>query len=212
MIRIDDISYKYRGAKEYVFRDFSLDIASGEFVVLKGKNGSGKSTLARMIAGVTKPKRGRVCVNELDTKVRKNFLELRKTISIVFQNPETSLLFDRVYDDIAFGLENLKVPKEQHEEIIARVLDQVGMSGFQDRSTYELSYGQKQRIAIAGILAMNCKVLVADEVTAMLDMQGKAEIYDLLWELNAQGITIILATNIESECKKGRVIELGFSK
>ena len=208
MIKLDNVSYKYRRAKKWVLHDFSLEINEGEFIVLQGNNGSGKSTLARLIAGIIRPKRGTVTVGDINTKKRKSFLPLRKIVSIIFQNPENNLLFDRVYDDIAFGLSNLKVPKDEWQARIEKVLAQVGMAGFENHSTYELSGGQKQRIAIAGILAMDCKVLVADEITSMLDTDGKAEIYDLLWQLNSQGITVILATNIAKECEKGRVIKL----
>jgi len=208
MIKLENVSYKYRRAKSWVLRDFSLEVGEGEFVVLQGKNGSGKSTLARLMAGIVKPKRGIITVGGIDTKSRKDFHSLRKTISIIFQNPENNLLFDRVYDDIAFGLQNLRIPKGEWDGRIKKSLEQVGMNGFEDRSTYELSGGQKQRIAIAGILAMDCKVIVADEVTAMLDTDGKREIYELLWQLNSQGVTIILATNIASEAERGRVIQL----
>ncbi|MCL2570708.1 MAG: ATP-binding cassette domain-containing protein [Firmicutes bacterium] len=209
MIKLDNVSYKYRRQKEYILRDFSLEINDGEFIILKGSNGSGKSTLARLIAGITKPRKGTVTIDGINTRDKKRFYDLRSTISIIFQNPETSLLFDRVYDDIAFGLENLKIPKTKHPEIIAHALELVGMTGFENHSTYELSMGQKQRIAIAGILAMNCKIIVADEITAMLDTGGKQDIYNLLWELNSRGITIILATNIDYETKRGRIINLG---
>jgi len=208
MISVCNVSYKYRRSREWVLRDFSLEIADGEFVVLRGCNGSGKSTLARLIAGITRPKKGRVSVDGINTRDRGQFRELRRRVSIIFQNPENNLLFDRVYDDIAFGLENLKIPKDGHAEIIGTALQKVGMSGFEDRSTYELSFGQKQRVAIAGILAMDCKIIVADEPTAMLDTRGKSEIYGLLRELNENGVTVVLATNIEAECGYGRVINL----
>ena len=186
-----------------------MEIERGEFVVLRGPNGSGKSTLARIIAGITKPRRGQVTVNSICTKDKRHFLELRRVVSIIFQNPENNLLFDKVFDDVAFGLENLKVPREQHAELVAKALGSVGLAGFEERSTYELSGGQKQRVAIAGVLAMDCDVIVADEPTAMLDTSGKRDIYDLLRELHAGGKTIVLATNIAEESKFGRVIELG---
>lgn len=212
MIKIDNISYWYKGQRANpVLQNFSLEIGQGEFIILRGKNGSGKSTLARLIAGIIRPKRGTVIVGDINTrktKSKKSFHNLRKTISIIFQNPENNLLFDRVYDDIAFGLENLRVKKDLWDDIIRDCLEKVGMSGFENRSTYELSGGQKQRIAIAGVLAMNCKCIVADEVTAMLDTAGKEEIYNLLWQLNVAGITIIVSTNIDLECQRGRVVQL----
>jgi len=209
MIKIENMSFWYKGGRNNpVFSNFSIEIQKGEFVALQGANGSGKSTLARIIAGITWPRRGTVTVNGINSKSRKEFLRLRSAISIIFQNPENNLLFDRVYDDIAFGLENLKIQKSEHEKIIKQALEQVGLAGFENRSTYELSFGQKQRVAIAGILAMNCEIIVADEPTAMLDVDGKREIYQLLRELNKQGKTIILSTHQESETKFGRVVQL----
>ena len=208
MIEIQNVSYRYRGSKDWVLRDFCETINEGEFVVLRGSNGSGKSTLARIIAGIVKPKRGTVLVDGICTRDRRRFYDLRRLISIVFQNPENNLLFDRVFDDIAFGLENMKVPKSEWGGRVAKVLEQVGMSGFEERSTYKLSGGQKQRIAIAGVLALGSRILVADEVTAHLDTQGKEDIYNLLWELNASGVTVVLTTNIASESERGRIIDL----
>lgn len=209
-VSVDNISHWHRGRRRSpVFLNFSLTINRGEFVVLSGSNGSGKSTLAKLIAGVIRPKRGNIVVDGTNTKELGGFSKLRRSISIVMQNPETNLLFDRVYDDIAFGLCNLKIDKKEHETIISKSLGSVGMAGYEDRSTYELSGGQKQRIAIAGILAMNCETIVLDEPTSMLDTQGKKELYNLLWELNQAGKTIILATNVAEEKLRGRVIELG---
>jgi len=212
MISLDNVSYIYRGQKVYPIENFSLEIKKGEFVVLKGTNGSGKSTLAKLIAGVIKPRKGLITINDINTKSRKDFLDLRKEVSIIFQHPEHNLLFDKVYDDLAFGLTNIKIPKDQHKEIITSALKKVGMSGYEQHSTYDLSGGQKQRIAIAGILAMGCPIIVADEPTSMLDTQGKEEIYNLLWELNKQGHTIILSTNIQSETRTSPPQCLNFAR
>ena len=210
IIKVENLTYWHKGGrKRPVFADFSLTIQRGEFVVLSGVNGSGKSTLAKLVAGIIRPRRGNVIIDGINTKSIGSFSKLRQRISIVMQNPETNLLFDRVYDDIAFGMENLKIPRELHEERISEALTAVGMSGFEDNSTFELSGGQKQRIAIAGVLAMNCDCLVLDEPTSMLDTEGKVELYNLLWELNEAGKTIILSTNVASEKLRGRVIELG---
>ena len=207
-IIVDSVSFKYRAAKKSVFEKFNLEIHKGEFVVLSAKNGGGKSTLARLVCGLVRPRRGNIHIDGINTKSKRNFYALRKKISMVMQNPENNLLFDRIWDDMVFGLKNLKIPKEEHETRILAALERVGMQGFENKSTYELSGGQKQRIAIAGILAMGTEYLVVDEPTSMLDTQGKVEIYDLLWELNQAGTTIILTTNIQCEKQRGRVIEL----
>ncbi|MCL2846696.1 MAG: ATP-binding cassette domain-containing protein [Firmicutes bacterium] len=207
-IVLDGVSFRHRGAKKNVFTKYNLVLEKGEFIVLSAKNGGGKSTLARLICGLVAPRRGNIHVDGINTKNGRQFYELRKKISMVMQNPENNLLFDRIWDDMVFGLKNLKIPKEEYEERVANALARVGMQGFENRSTYELSGGQKQRIAIAGVLAMGTEYLVVDEPTSMLDTQGKVEIYELLWKLNARGTTIILTTNILSEKQRGRVIEL----
>lgn len=157
----------------------------------------GKSTLGKIIAGLEKPTKGQVIIDELCTKDKKNFLEIRKKVGIVFQNPENQILFNNVYDDIAFTMKNLEI--EISKERIEEALNITGMKNYIDKDAYELSLGQKQRITISGVIATNSKYIVLDEPTAMLDSQGKEDIYNMINELKRQGYTIIYITNVIDE-------------
>lgn len=159
----------------------------------------GKSTLARLIAGIDKPTTGDILVDEINTKDKKQMLALRKKVGMILQNPENQIIFNRVYDDIAFGMKNLGYDKQHIRQDILECLKMVEMSEYINSDSYELSLGQKQRIAIASVLAMNPKTIVFDEPTAMIDPQGKEKIYEILKNLNKQGYTIIYITNVVDE-------------
>lgn len=196
MITIKEVSYKYKQNKE-VLTNINLEIPEGQSIAIIGKNGSGKSTLGRLIAGITKPTKGSIKIDELDTKQKENFIPIRKKIGMVFQNPENQILFSNVKDDMTFALKNLKMDKI--EERIKQALEQVNMQEYQNSDTYELSLGQKQRITIAGVLAIQTKYIVFDEPTTMLDPMGKEAIYSIVKKLKEQGYTIIYITNVMDE-------------
>lgn len=196
MITIENVSFKYKQGAE-ILKDVNLTIEEGKCIAVIGKNGSGKSTLGRLIAGITKPSKGNILIDELNTRKKESFLEIRKKIGIVFQNPENQILFSTVKDDMIFALNNLKM--DTIEQRVKRALEQVNMQGFESKDTYELSLGQKQRIAIAGALAIDTKYLVLDEPTTMLDPNGKEAIYSIVEELKKQGYTIIYITNVMDE-------------
>lgn len=198
MIQIQNVSFKYKEGKE-ILKDINLPIKEGEFISIIGKNGSGKSTLARLIAAITEPTAGNITIDDINTKEEKNFLELRKKIGIVFQNPESQILFGKVYDDMAFALKNLKVDSNQIEERIKVALEKVGMATYENKESFSLSLGQKQRITIASVLAVDTPYLVFDEPTAMIDPKGKEEIYKIVQDLKKQGYTIIYITNVIDE-------------
>jgi energy-coupling factor transport system ATP-binding protein len=196
LISARDLGYRYKSGL-WVLRDLNLEIRRGEFVAIVGRNGSGKSTLSRVLAGIEAPGAGRVLVKGMDTKDRKKALELRKTVGIVFQNPETQLVFEEVADDIAFGLHNLGLDGEEARERIKETSALMGIEGF--RSSFELSMGQKQRVAIASVLAMRPECLIFDEPTAMLDPRGKKEIHRIIVDLHRRGLTVIYVTNVIDE-------------
>lgn len=198
MIEINDVSYKYKNGNE-VLKNINLKINDGEFVAIIGKNGSGKSTLTKIISGLEKPTKGEVIVNGINTKNKKETINLRKNVGIVFQNPENQIIFNRVYDDIEFGMKNLCTNIENREEVIHDALKKVGMEEYIKKDPFELSLGQKQRIAIAGVLALNTKIIVLDEPTTMLDPEGKKAIYEIVKNLKEQGYTIIYITNAIDE-------------
>ncbi len=157
----------------------------------------GKSTLAKLIAGITKPTMGEVFVEGKDTKKKEHFLDIRKQVGIVFQNPENQIIFNQVEDEIRFPLENLKL--NHIEERIKQALKKVGLEGKEKKEAYTLSLGQKQRLTIASVLAMNTPYIVLDEPTAMLDPKGKDEIYKIVKNLKQEGYTIIYITNVIDE-------------
>lgn len=159
----------------------------------------GKSTLARLIAGIDKPTTGDILVDEINTKDNKQMLTLRKKIGMILQNPENQIIFNRVYDDIAFGMKNLEYDKQHIKQNIVECLKKVEMDEYINSDSYELSLGQKQRIAIASVLAMNPNTIVLDEPTAMIDSEGKEKIYEILKNLNKQGYTIVYITNVADE-------------
>lgn len=198
MIELKNVSYKYKNGNE-VLKDINLKIKNGEFVAVIGKNGSGKSTLTKLISGLEKPTKGDIIINGINTKSKKEIIELRKNVGIVFQNPENQIIFNRVYDDIEFGIKNLSINTKNIEETIKQALKQVNMEEHIKKDPFELSLGQKQRVAIAGVLALNTKIIVLDEPTTMLDPEGKKAIYDIVNGLKQQGYTIIYITNAIDE-------------
>ncbi|MFI3167680.1 MAG: energy-coupling factor transporter ATPase [Bacillota bacterium] len=178
----------------------SLEVYQGEFIAILGHNGSGKSTLARHLNGLLMPNSGSVTVFDMDLSDPKNLFEIRKNVGMVFQNPDNQMIATIVEDDIAFGPENIGLPRE---EIIARVdfaLKAVDMEKFRTHTPYKLSGGQKQRIAIAGVVALKPKVIILDESTAMLDPRGRKEVMDVMMSLREkENISIILITHFMDE-------------
>jgi energy-coupling factor transport system ATP-binding protein len=195
-IRCESVSYTYRSGNRAI-SGVDLVIREGEFAAIVGQNGSGKSTLAMLLSGLEKPGAGNVFVGGLNTRDKTKNLELRKLCGMVFQNPENQIVFEKVPDDIAFGLKNLGL---EEAEITKRVLEISKIMGIEQFSgSFELSMGQKQRVAIAGVLAMDPRCIVFDEPTAMLDPGGKKEIHRLIVDLHRRGLTIIYITNVIDE-------------
>lgn len=157
----------------------------------------GKSTLAKLISGLEKPNKGKVTIDNINTLDKKSFLEIRKKVGVVFQNPENQILFNNVFDDIAFTMKNLSV--ENYEDKIKSSLEKLNMQEFLNSEAYNLSLGQKQRVTIAGVIATNPKYIVLDEPTTMIDPQGKEDVYDMIKELKNQNYTIIYITNFIDE-------------
>ena len=161
------------------------------------KTDLGKSTLAKIISGIEKPTKGKVLIDETNTSSKKEFLEIRKKVGIVFQNPENQILFNNVFDDIAFTMKNLKI--KNYKEKIENALDKLNMKRFLNSEAYNLSLGQKQRVTIAGVVATNPKYIVFDEPTTMIDPEGKQEVYKMIKKLKSDNFTIIYITNIIDE-------------
>ncbi len=183
--------------------DVSLTIKQGDFVGILGHNGSGKSTLAKQLAGLLLPTDGCVYINGFDSQKEENNIYIRKSAGIVFQNPDNQLIGNIVEEDIAFGPENLGVPKEEIWNRVGSALEATGMTAYRYKSPRALSGGQKQRIAISGILAMEPQCIILDEPTAMLDPKGRRDVLQAIHHLNkAKNITIILITHHMEEVEE----------
>ena len=191
-----------------VLKGVSLSIRRGEFVAVLGHNGSGKSTLAGCFNAIRLPTGGVCYVDMMDTRKEENTYEVRKTVSMVFQNPDNQLVATVVEEDVAFALENMGVPPAEIRKRVDDALRAVGMYDYRKQAPHRLSGGQKQRVAIAGVIAMMPRCVVLDEPTAMLDPQGRREVMAVVRELNKQyGITVILITHHMGEAvQAGRVV------
>ena len=188
----------------------NLAVEEGEFVAVIGHNGSGKSTLAKLMNGLLQPTQGEVCVGDYRTGDKQSLFEIRKRVGVVFQNPDNQLVASIVEDDVAFGAENIGLPREEIGERIEFALSAVGMEEYRYSTPARMSGGQKQRIAIAGVLAVRPEVLVLDESTAMLDPRGRREVMEVVERLNREnGMSVVLITHYMDEVAKAdRVIVL----
>jgi len=181
MIEIKNLNFSYDDNTP-VFTKLNLTIPTGQFITILGHNGSGKSTLSKLLTGLTKPKDGTIHINGA-ALTEENLQELRKNISIVFQNPNSQLVASTVEDDIAFGLETRQIAPDDMQKIVKKYINKVGLKGLEKREPHHLSGGQKQRVAIAGALATGTNILIFDEATSMLDPAGREEITKLIKEI-----------------------------
>ena len=188
-----------------VLDDVNLEIEAGSFVAILGHNGSGKSTLAKHFNAILLPSGGSVQVYGMDTRDEALLLEIRRSVGMVFQNPDNQIVASVVEEDVAFGPENLGVPPAEIRQRVDTALHMVGMYDLREHSPHLLSGGQKQRVAIAGIIAMMPRCIVLDEATAMLDPVGRRETVDTIRTLNEKyGITVILITHHMDEAAQAQ--------
>ncbi len=208
IIRTKDLKYSYisdENVKTEVIHGVNIEIEKGSLVAIIGRNGSGKSTLAKLLCGIFSPESGSVEVscedgNFYKTSDEEHFFDIRKTVGMVFQNPDNQLVATVVEEDVAFAPENLGVPPEQIRERVDEALKIVGLSDFALHDTHKLSGGQKQRVAIAGVLAMLPDCIIFDESTAMLDPRGREEIMNTIEKLRREkNITAIMITHYMNE-------------
>ena len=204
IIRTEALSFTYPASGDRlslpVFEQVNLEIEAGSFTAVIGPNGCGKSTLAKQFNGVLLPSGGTVWIEGMDTSDEALLLEIRRTVGMVFQNPDNQIVANVVEEDVAFAPENLGIPSAEIRQRVDEALKTVGMYDYREHAPHLLSGGQKQRIAIAGVLAMQPKCIVLDEPTAMLDPQGRKEVIATISRLNKeQGMTVVLITHHMSE-------------
>lgn len=212
MIKTDNIYYEYMTQNEdgiavQAVKGVSMSIKQGQFVVVLGRNGSGKSTLARLLNGLLIPGKGTVIIDGIDTHNDELIWEVRRTLGLVFQNPDNQIVATTVEEDVAFGPENLGISPDGIRKRVDDSLKMVDMEKYSEYSPHMLSGGQKQRIAIAGILAMEPKCIVLDEATSMLDPRGRKEVMFVLKKLNREkGITIVHITHHMEEAVEADLV------
>ena len=200
IINVEHLAYTYPGVDDTpgvaVFKDLNLRVEAGSFVAVLGGNGCGKSTLAKHFNSILLPCGGKVWVSGMDTSDENKLIAIRRSVGMVFQNPDNQIVANVVEEDVAFGPENLGISSAEIRRRVDNALKQVGMSKYAKHAPHLLSGGQKQRIAIAGIIAMEPKCIVLDEPTAMLDPRGRREVMETVTKLNREkGITIVLITH-----------------
>ena len=225
IIRAEEVRFSYttaEGVAPVVLDGVDLNIEEGSFVAVLGHNGSGKSTLAKHMNAILLPTGGAVYVSGMDTADEAHLLDIRRTVGMVFQNPDNQIVANVVEEDVAFAPENLGVPPEEIRRRVDDALKAVGMYEFREHAPHLLSGGQKQRVAIAGVIAMQPRCIVLDEPTAMLDPVGRREVLTTIKNLNrTSGVTVVLITHHMDEAAqadrlvvmaKGKVIADGTPK
>ncbi len=225
IIETQDLRFSYtteEGVAPIILDGVNLNIETGSFVAVLGHNGSGKSTLAKHLNAILLPSGGKVYVDGIDTVDEERLIDIRRTVGMVFQNPDNQIVANVVEEDVAFAPENLGYPSAEIRERVDLALKLVGMSEFATHAPHLLSGGQKQRIAIAGVIAMRPRCLVLDEPTAMLDPVGRSEVMATIKDLNRRaGVTVVLITHHMDEAaqadrlvvmSKGRIVADGTPK
>ncbi len=219
LIKTNSLTHCYRsGTKDEVkaLDNVSMEIHQGEILAITGQNGSGKSTLARHFNALLLPSKGEVSVKGLSTSNKQNIPLIRKIIGMVFQNPDNQLVTSLVEEDVAFGPENLGLPQPEIIERVNWALHTMGLQELRRENPHSLSEGQKQKVAIAGVLAMKPECIILDEPTAHLDPRGRREVLESILQLNREeNITIVLLTHFMNEvihCDRMLVMDNGSIK
>jgi energy-coupling factor transport system ATP-binding protein len=205
-VSCEGLTFSYPGSGEPALSNISFGLRPGEYVGVVGPNGGGKSTLVRLLNGLLRPDSGRVRVSGHDPAAEP--FEVRKHLGVLFQNPENGLVAPFVEDDVAFGLENLGVPRDEMRERVAQAIRAVGLEGYERREPHTLSGGEKQRVALAGLLAVEPEVLVLDEPTSMLDAAGRREILERLEALRFRKTVLHVTHHLEELMNADRVLVL----
>lgn len=206
LVVLENISFQYDSQESYALNNVSFEVFEGEWLAIVGHNGSGKSTLAKILNGSQFPQKGSVTVCGYKLS-EETVWDVRKKIGMVFQNPDNQFVGTTVEDDVAFGLENMGIPREIMLERIQDSLKKVEMDQFLDQEPHHLSGGQKQRVAIASVLALQPAIIILDEATSMLDPRGREEVLNIVRELkDSRNITVISITHdLEEAARADRI-------
>jgi len=192
MIRFDDVTFRYSPGASPALSGFSLTIERGESVALVGPSGSGKSTVLRLLDALIVPSSGRVLVAGMDTSDDSRLWDIRRRVGLIFQNPDNQLVSTTVEREIAFGMENLGLERDEIAERIEETVELLELRGLLKRPPHELSGGEKQRVAVAAVLAMRPDCLALDEPTSLLDGQGRREIWSVLRSVGQDPVRTVL--------------------
>jgi len=201
-ISVQNLSFRYEqpgGPYIQALEQINLTVSRGEYIAILGRNGSGKSTLVQHLNALLLPTEGQVTINGWDTRDPGRTLDIRRTVGMVFQVPDDQIIGTVVQEDVAFGPENLGVTRDELQERVRQALQTVGLWELRDRPTHLLAQGQKQLLALAGVLALRPACLVLDEATALLDGRGRAVLQNTLRRLHRQGLTILAITHFPEE-------------
>ena len=208
IIEVKDLSFRYKEDQEYYdVNNVSFHVKRGEWLSIVGHNGSGKSTTIRLIDGLLEAESGEIWIND-QLLSSENVWDLRRQIGMVFQNPDNQFVGATVEDDVAFGLENQGLPREEMKKRVAESLELVGMLDFKKREPARLSGGQKQRVAIAGVVALRPAILILDEATSMLDPEGRRELIQTVQEIRKdyQMTVVSITHDLEEVAMSDRVL------
>ncbi len=206
VVSCENLTYSFPASERPALADVTVEVRTGEYIGVVGPNGGGKSTLARLLNGLLRADSGRVRVAGLDPAAEP--FEVRKKIGVLFQNPDNGLVAPFVEDDVAFGLENLGVERREMLERVAAAVRAVGLSGYERREPHTLSGGEKQRVALAGLLATDMEVLVLDEPTSMLDAAGRREVLERLRKLRNLKTVLHITHHLEELLDADRILVL----
>lgn len=207
IVSLEGVSFQYDSQERNALINITLDIYEGEWLAIVGHNGSGKSTLAKLLNGLQFPQQGEITVCDIKMN-EESIWDIRSKIGMVFQNPDNQFVGTTVEDDVAFGLENHGIPREEMIQRVEDSLKKVKMESFLNQEPHHLSGGQKQRVAIAGVLALRPAIIVLDEATSMLDPRGRQEVFEIVRTLKAEkSLTVISITHdLEEAAKADRII------
>jgi energy-coupling factor transport system ATP-binding protein len=209
-VSCENLTFSYPGSERPALADVTFELRTGEYVGVVGPNGGGKSTLLRLINGLLRADSGNVRVGGLDPATEPYLV--RRKVGMLFQNPENGLVAPFVEDDVAFGLENLGVEREEMRERVREAIRAVGLEGYERREPHTLSGGEKQRVALAGLLALDPEILLLDEPASMLDAAGRREVLERLEELRGARTVVHVTHHLDELLDADRVMVLNAGK